>query len=1462
MKKHILLSTEDPGVGGVAQYNHSLLCGLVKLGYRVTCLQPQAFNDSSINHQQNLGIQHLWLEKETIENLFRLFTEPGNKPDLIICSNTNPFSNLAIKQMAIQLEIPYIVIEGLVEPHLAEYFAEYLNELSHQYAQAKSVIAVSYENLNLLHKLFKLPKDKGQVIYYGRPCEYFTVSDLSMRERLRQQLDIPSDGVVCFTAARIETRKGYQYQLDAIKQLMHSPVWHQLYFVWAGAGIFHPQLEAQLKEAVEHLGITDKVIFLGQRSDVSDWLNAADIFVFPSQLEGMPLCVMEAMAKGLPVIASAVSGIPEELGESGKLLTDPKIDPEATVKELVTTIQEWVINLDLRQSIGHACKQRAEEMFREERMMKETVKLIEQALLPFKDYVSPGYEIIQPDKSFPNMTVGDTNTCGWSYLRREVPHNWYVDKRQPTIGFLSRDEAHIVYNTALKFKGKKALEIGCWLGWSACHMALAGVELDVIDPLLGREDIYQSVRNSLKDAGVIDSVNLVGGYSPQKVEELAEQLQRKWSLIFIDGDHEAPGPLNDAIICEQLAEADALILFHDLSSPDVAQGLNYLKQKGWNTMVYQTMQIMGVAWRGNVEPVQHKPDPKVNWNLPEHLQNYFVSGSLIVSPEDEFREIINNEVIDAQQVQFLMQEAIALLNAGKTVEAMRMAEKAASAGIYVAGMHYVRSICLCRVGRNEEGFEAVKTELELNPTHPQAQEQYQILANVLSKPVTTKIPTHQRPWQTTLPRNTMLSIQHASHNYSYRGVPMIKNPFDFALYPLLLWNLKPRTIIEIGSKDGGSALWLGDMLNNFGIDGHIYSIDIVKVTSVEHPRVTYIEGNGRALQEIFTPDFLNSLPRPLLVIEDADHVYETSHHVLEYFHRYLRAGEYIVIEDGIISDLTQDPGYNSGPHRALKEFLAMHPDEYEIDDSFCDFFGYNLTWCTNGFLKKIADSPRINNFVSNFEQSSPTILVDGVFFQLYQTGIARVWNSLLEEWVNNGFAKHIVVLDRAGTAPKISGIRYRLLPAYDYNNTDADREILQQVCDEEAADLFISSYYTTPITTSSVFMAYDMIPEVMGWDMNNPMWQVKHQGIQHASAYLAISENTARDLVRFFPEIPLESLKVALCGVTDNFSPASQEELNSFRTKYGISKPYFMIVSIGGYKNTILFLKAFAQLHSKQAFDIVCTGGGGLLNEELSGYTLGSTVHMLKLNDEELKTAYSGAIALIYPSKYEGFGLPVLEAIACGCPVITCPNASIPEVAGKAALYVQDDDVEEMANALCEVQKPSVRKSLITAGLEQAKQFSWANMAKIVSSTLIDTTLLPLNLKEINLIVFPDWSQPEELLGLELQKVISAIANPASDRITLLIDTTDISPEDAELLLSGVTMNLLMEEDIDISEGLEISLVSNLADIQWEALIPHIQAKIILSAENQQTSALYGVNIPAFELEKFTTQQNEQFFFT
>src|SRR5271166_2578243 len=302
--------------------------------------------------------------------------------------------------------------------------------------------------------------------------------------------------------------------------------------------------------------------------------------------------------------------------------------------------------------------------------------------------------------------------------------------------------------------------------------------------------------------------------------------------------------------------------------------------------------------------------------------------------------------------QLLVAEARAKYNAGQGVEGLNLTRAASAVDPDAAELHYVQGLCLAALGRHDEALDAFRRELANNPQHAEARNQCDALAKALAPPVLQCIPTHQRDWHSSIPRETLLRVQQALHNYHYRGVPLLKDPFDLALYPLLLWQLKPRTIIEIGSKSGGSALWFADQLNNLQIDGHVYSVDIVRVTDVKHPRVTFLEGSGRNLATCLAAESLRGLRRPWLVIEDADHTYETSIATLNFFHPLLQADEYIVIEDGIISDLSQVPDCNSGPHVALKEFLREHPEQYEIDGNYCDFFGYNATWCTNGFLRK------------------------------------------------------------------------------------------------------------------------------------------------------------------------------------------------------------------------------------------------------------------------------------------------------------------------------------------------------------------------------------------------------------------------------------------------------------------------------------------------------------------------------
>jgi predicted O-methyltransferase YrrM len=236
-----------------------------------------------------------------------------------------------------------------------------------------------------------------------------------------------------------------------------------------------------------------------------------------------------------------------------------------------------------------------------------------------RDYVSPGLKTIRLDEHFPNMIAGDPNSCPWSHLRRNTGHVWYCDRRVAGVGFLNRDEAHVLYNTALQFAGGEALEIGCFMGWSACHLAAGGVSLDVIDPFLANPEVQKSVTQSLAGAGVLPRVRLYAAASPDAVHALGRQGKR-WSLIFIDGDHEFPAPVQDAVACEPYADPDAAILFHDVNAPAVAEGVYYLRDRGWNMRIYHTTQIMAVCWRGAVTPIEHIPDPPIARSVPNHLQ--------------------------------------------------------------------------------------------------------------------------------------------------------------------------------------------------------------------------------------------------------------------------------------------------------------------------------------------------------------------------------------------------------------------------------------------------------------------------------------------------------------------------------------------------------------------------------------------------------------------------------------------------------------------------------------------------------------------------------------------------------------------------------------------------------------------------------------------------------------------------
>jgi len=206
--------------------------------------------------------------------------------------------------------------------------------------------------------------------------------------------------------------------------------------------------------------------------------------------------------------------------------------------------------------------------------------------------------------------------------------------------------------------------------------------------------------------------------------------------------------------------------------------------------------------------------------------------------------------------------------------------------------------------------------------------------------------------RSSLPIDVLEPMQRGIMSHSYRGIDCYKCPMDLAIYQRLLWEVKPRTIIEIGTAKGGSALWLADQLTIYGVEGFaIHSYDIATPPTWIDDRITFHQGDAFDLPRRLSKEWVESLPRPLLVIEDSAHTSGVTTAVLEHFAPLMRSGEYLIVEDAIIHEMNADDRYDGGPRKSLAAFLSSHA-EFLVDQRWCNYYGPNVTWNVNGYLRR------------------------------------------------------------------------------------------------------------------------------------------------------------------------------------------------------------------------------------------------------------------------------------------------------------------------------------------------------------------------------------------------------------------------------------------------------------------------------------------------------------------------------
>ena len=294
---------------------------------------------------------------------------------------------------------------------------------------------------------------------------------------------------------------------------------------------------------------------------------------------------------------------------------------------------------------------------------------------------------------------------------------------------------------------------------------------------------------------------------------------------------------------------------------------------------------------------------------------------------------------------------------------------------------------------------------------------------------------------------------------------------------------------------------------------------------------------------------------------------------------------------------------------------------------------------------------------------------------------------------------------RPKTLPQFSGNNWKLKIA-DYKYFWLDRALWGEDLDVCIFNTPITSFFIRP--KKSIVIVYDFAYDDFG---PNKMLKLYHRfSLKAADLIISISEATKKEAIRLFG-LPEEKIKVVYLGfekVCEFFPPPTPK----------LPEKYFLFVGvIKERKNVHGVVEAFYKFKKATSAPhklIVAGWGKGKYFERVKSLIKDNNIILdTETRGERLSHLYKNAEALLFPSFVEGFGFPVLEAMSCGIPVITSNQSSLPEVAGEAALLVDPNNTDEMAEAMRKIaENPSLRPEIIRKGFEQIKKFSWQKTAK------------------------------------------------------------------------------------------------------------------------------------------------------
>ena len=280
-----------------------------------------------------------------------------------------------------------------------------------------------------------------------------------------------------------------------------------------------------------------------------------------------------------------------------------------------------------------------------------------------------------------------------------------------------------------------------------------------------------------------------------------------------------------------------------------------------------------------------------------------------------------------------------------------------------------------------------------------------------------------------------------------------------------------------------------------------------------------------------------------------------------------------------------------------------------------------------------------------------------------------------------------------------------------------NRTVVDKVLQKEPYDLFIPTYYDPyfldkigdkPYVLTVYDMIHELFPHYFGAEDKNS--ERKSLLIQRATKIIAVSNNTKKDILKFFPNIDPDKITVIYHGY-------SHDAKNDVPV---IALPEKYILFVGNrenYKNFTFFLESIKDLLLEDPeLYLVCAGGNGFRDKEkvhISSLGLTKKVIQQNFSDNELNAYYQNALCFVFPSIYEGFGIPIMEAMINNCPIILTDNSCFPEVGQEAVLYYELDNKADLAAKVRSfVYDPELREKYSRLGLERVQSFTWEKAAK------------------------------------------------------------------------------------------------------------------------------------------------------